>query len=285
MIQRRFKQVDVFTAIPYQGNPVAVIIDGDGLTTEQMQAIARWTNLSETTFVCTPATPEADYRLRIFCPGSELPFAGHPTIGSAHAMLASGYAPMRPGVLVQECGVGLVRMRTGDDGISLALPQARMRPADAGLRAMIEEAIGAPLLEAPVAVDLGIVWLTGQVASGELLRSLKPSMEGIGAAARQAGSNGITLFGLDGSIDGDIDGDMPEVRSFAPHEGTPEDPVCGSGNGAVAFYLRERRGPLDYRARQGRCVGRDGYVRITHEGDTIWLGGQSVVCIEGSIIA
>lgn len=277
MIQRRFKQVDVFTAIPYQGNPVAVILDGDGLSTEQMQSIARWTNLSETTFVCAPATPEADYRLRIFCPGSELPFAGHPTIGSAHAMLASGYAPRRPGVLVQECGVGLVRLRTDGDGISLALPQARMRPADARLRAMVEEAIGAPLLEAPVAVDLGIVWLTGQVAGGELLRSLTPAMEGIAAAARQAGTNGITLFGMDG--------ETPEVRSFAPHEGTPEDPVCGSGNGAVAFYLRERRGPLDYRARQGRCVGRDGQLRITHDGDTIWLGGQAVSCIEGSILA
>ncbi|MEC4719655.1 PhzF family phenazine biosynthesis protein [Noviherbaspirillum sp. CPCC 100848] len=277
MIQRRFKQVDVFTAIPYQGNPVAVVLDGDGLTTEQMQAIARWTNLSETTFVCEPTTPEADYRLRIFCPGSELPFAGHPTIGTAHALLASGYVPRQPGVLVQECGVGLVRMRTGGDDISIALPRAHMRSVDASARSMVEQAIGAPLLETPVAVDLGIVWLTGQVASGELLRSLKPSMEGIAAAALQVGTNGITLFGLDG--------DTPEVRSFAPHEGTPEDPVCGSGNGAVAFYLRERRGPRDYRARQGRCIGRDGHIRITHADDTIWLGGQAVSCIEGSIIA
>ncbi|WP_228534933.1 PhzF family phenazine biosynthesis protein [Noviherbaspirillum malthae] len=277
MIQRRFKQVDVFTTVPYQGNPVAVVLDGDGLTTEQMQAIARWTNLSETTFVCAPTLPQADYLLRIFCPGSELPFAGHPTIGSAHAMLTSGYAPRRPGELVQECGVGLVRLRTGDDGISLPLPQARMRQAQDSVRTAVEQAIGAPLLEAPVAVDLGIVWLTGQVASGELLRSLKPSMDGIAAAARQIGTNGITLFGMDG--------DTPEVRSFAPHEGTPEDPVCGSGNGAVAFYLRERRGARDYRARQGRCLGRDGHIRVSHDGETIWLGGQAVSCIEGSIVA
>ncbi|WP_225984519.1 PhzF family phenazine biosynthesis protein [Noviherbaspirillum aerium] len=277
MIQRRFRQVDVFTTVPYQGNPVAVVLDGDGLTSEQMQAIARWTNLSETTFVCAPATPAADYRLRIFCPGSELPFAGHPTIGSAHAVLASGYAPKRPGELLQECGVGLVRLRTGGDGIALALPQARMRPADDDVRAAVEKAIGAPLLAAPVAVDLGIVWLTGQVASGELLRTLRPSMEGIAAVARRAQTNGITLFGMEG--------ETPEVRSFAPHEGTPEDPVCGSGNGAVACYLRQRRGAQDYRARQGRCVGRDGHIRITHDGDTIWLAGQAVSCIEGSIVA
>lgn len=281
MIQRRFKQVDVFTTVPYLGNPVAVVLDGDGLTTEQMQAIARWTNLSETTFVCAPTLPQADYRLRIFCPGSELPFAGHPTIGSAHAMLTTGFAPRRPGELIQECGVGLVRLRTGDEGISLALPQARMRPADEGVRSAVEQAIGAPLLEAPVAVDLGIVWLTGQVDSGELLRSLKPSMDGIAAAARQVGANGITLFGMEGGMDGDT----PEVRSFAPHEGTPEDPVCGSGNGAVAFYLRERRGARDYHARQGRCLARDGHIRITHDGETIWLGGQAVSCIEGSIVA
>ena len=277
MPQRRFCQVDVFTAEPYKGNPVAVVLDGDGLDAAQMQAIARWTNLSETTFVSRPGNPEADYRLRIFTPTGELPFAGHPTIGSAHAMLASGFRPRRAGELVQECGVGLVRMRTGEEGIRIALPSAQFRPAGEDIRLAVEQAIGAPLLENPVAVDLGIVWLTGQVAGGNVLRRLRPDMNRVAEAAKKAGTNGINIFGLDG--------ESVEVRSFAPHEGTPEDPVCGSGNGAVAYYLRERRGPVDYQARQGRCVGRDGRIVIAHENDTIWLGGLAVNCIEGYILA
>ncbi|MFC7514555.1 PhzF family phenazine biosynthesis protein [Herbaspirillum sp. GCM10030257] len=277
MIQRRFRQVDVFTTLPYQGNPVAVILDGDGLTTEQMQAISRWTNLSETTFVCTAADPSADYRLRIFCPASEMRFAGHPTIGSAHALLTSGFRPKQEGMLVQECGVGLVNLKTGPEGVSIALPKAYFKEVDEAARTAVEDAIGAPLLDTPVIVDLGVAWLTAQVASGEALRQLKPSMEAISAIARRVGANGLNLFGLDS--------DTPEVRSFAPHEGTPEDPVCGSGNGAVAYYLRQRRGAVDYQARQGRCVGRDGHIRIVHDGDTIWLGGQAVNCIEGYIVA
>lgn len=277
-MQRRFRQVDVFTTEAYRGNPVAVILDGDGLTTEQMQAVARWTNLSETTFVCTPTDPKADYRLRIFCPAREMRFAGHPTIGSAHALLSSGYEPKQAGMLVQECGVGLVRLHTSNTGISIALPPAEFRPVDEHIRHAVEEAVGSPLLEAPVVVDLGVAWLTGQVASGELLRGLRPDMAQLGTAAQRAGANGLNLFGMDG--------ETVEVRSFAPHEGTPEDPVCGSGNGAVAYYLRQRRGAVDYQARQGRCLDRDGRISITYgEDGTIWLGGQAVNCIEGFIAA
>lgn len=276
-MQRRFKQVDVFTAVPFKGNPVAVILDGDGLTTEQMQAIARWTNLSETTFVCKPSHPEADYLLRIFGPQTELPFAGHPTIGSAHAWLSSGGAPRKAGELVQECGVGLVRLKTDSSGIRLALPKAQFRQVSDDVRTALEEAVGARLQDVPVVVDLGITWLTVPVSSGELLRSLRPDMAKVAAVARLAGTNGVNLFGSDG--------DVVEVRSFAPHEGTPEDPVCGSGNGAVAYYLRERRGPVDYAARQGRCIGRDGHLRVVHDKDAIWLGGQAVNCIEGTLVA
>ncbi|GAB3543544.1 PhzF family phenazine biosynthesis protein [Noviherbaspirillum agri] len=276
-MQRRFKQVDVFTTVPYKGNPVAVILDGDGLSTEQMQAIARWTNLSETTFVCKPEHAEADYRLRIFAPLTELPFAGHPTIGSAHAWLSSGGVPKKAGELVQECGVGLVRLKTDGAGIRLALPKATFRPVSDAVRMALEEAVGAKLQDAPVVVDLGITWLTAPVASGETLRSLRPDMATVAATARLAGTNGVNLFGFDGEI--------VEVRSFAPHEGTPEDPVCGSGNGAVAYYLRERRGAVDYAARQGRCIGRDGHLRIVHEQDVIWLGGEAVTCIEGNLVA
>lgn len=275
-MQRRFRQVDVFTTEPYKGNPVAVVLDGDGLTTAQMQAIARWTNLSETTFVCTPTNLEADYLLRIFAPMVELPFAGHPTIGSAHAVLASGFKPKKAGELVQECGVGLVSLKTDGD-IRLALPSAQIRQVDDRVRIALEEGISAPLSDAPVVVDLGIRWLTAPVASGELLRTLRPDMNKLATLASGLGVNGVNLFGLDG--------DTVEVRSFAPHEGTNEDPVCGSGNGAVACYLRERRGPVDYRARQGRCVGRDGHITVTHDNGVIWLGGQVITCIEGSIVA
>lgn len=275
-MQRRFRQVDVFTTEPYKGNPVAVVLDGDGLTTAQMQTIARWTNLSETTFVCKPTHPDADYLLRIFAPLTELPFAGHPTIGSAHAVLSSGIVPKKPGELVQECGVGLVRLKT-DGGIRLGLPNAQLTPEDASVRHALEEGIGAALADTPVLVDLGIKWLTAPVASGDLLRSLRPDMGKLATIALKTGANGVNLFGLDG--------ETVEVRSFAPHEGTNEDPVCGSGNGAVACYLRERRGPVDYRARQGRCMGRDGHLSVTHDNGNIWLGGQAVTCIEGIIVA
>lgn len=278
MMQRRFKQVDVFTAVPYQGNPVAVIIDGDGLTTEQMQGIARWTNLSETTFVCRAIHADADYRLRIFTPGNELPFGGHPTIGTAHALLTSGITPKRAGALVQECGVGLVHLQTNGDSVRIALPSARFTSIDDATRTMLEQAIDTRLLHAPAIVNLGATWLTGQVASGELLRALQPDMAILAALSTRFDITGINLFGLDG--------DVVEVRSFAPHLGITEDPVCGTGNGAVAYYLREQRGPVDYAARQGRCIARDGHITVAYDADgTVWLGGQAVTCIEGTIVA
>jgi PhzF family phenazine biosynthesis protein len=280
-MQRRFRQVDVFTAVPYLGNPVAVVLDGEGLSTAQMQAIARWTNLSETTFVCAPADARADYRLRIFCPTHEMRFAGHPTIGSAHALLSSGFQAQRTGELVQECGVGLVQLRTEGGTIRVALPPAEFRQVEPSIRAAVEEAIGARLLQAPVIIDLGVAWLTGEIESGALLRELRPDMAAIAALARRAGANGLNIFGRED----DDERDGVEVRSFAPHEGTPEDPVCGSGNGAVAYYRRARRGAQDYVARQGRCLGRDGRVHVRHEGDAIWIGGQAVNCIEGTITA
>lgn len=276
-MQRRFRQIDVFTTEPYRGNPVAVVLDGDGLTTAQMQSIARWTNLSETTFVCKPAHPDADYRLHIFAPLIELPFAGHPTIGSAHAWLSAGMTSKQDGVVVQECGVGLVRIKTGGENIRVALPDARIKPFGEDVRAALEQAAGAPLLDMPELVDMGIKWLTAPVTSGEQLRALQPDIAALARIAIDADANGITLFGADETT--------IEVRSFAPHEGTNEDPVCGSGNGAVAYYLRQRRGPIDYLARQGRCVGSDGHITIEYEGETIWLGGQAVTCIEGSIVA
>jgi PhzF family phenazine biosynthesis protein len=280
-MQLAFQQVDVFTAVPFRGNPVAVVLDADELSGEQMQAIARWTNLSETTFVCAPREATADYRLRIFTPQRELPFAGHPTIGSAHAVLRHGHRPRVAGRLVQECGKGLIDITIDGDDVFLALPPPQFAEP-AGLFGVVE-ALGIAsdhVLRAAI-VDVGPVWFTLQLAGGGgQVRALRPDM---GRLAGLAGSGitGVNVFGLDDGGDGDL-----EVRSFAPAEGIPEDPVCGSGNGCVAALIR-RDGVLGgraaYTARQGRCLGRDGRVLVRFDGDTIRLGGRAVTCVEGSL--
>ena len=279
-----FQQVDEFTTVPFKGNPVAVVLDGEGLTSEAMQSIAAWTNLSETTFVCAPTDERADYRLRIFTPRRELPFAGHPTIGSAHALLRHGLKPRSPGRLVQQCARGLVDIRIDGDRLLLALPEPQFRePAPAQLAA-VADSLGiakADIRRAGI-VDVGPVWFTAELRDGEAVRALEPDMGKL-AVLQPAGITGVNVFGLypaggDGAL---------EVRSFAPGEGVPEDPVCGSGNGCVAALVRRDRllaGP-GYAARQGRRLGRDGRVAIEFDGDTIWLGGHSVTCVEGSLQA
>jgi PhzF family phenazine biosynthesis protein len=277
-----FKQVDVFTAVPFKGNPVAVILDGDALSSEQMQAIASWTNLSETTFVCTPTDTRADYRLRIFTPHRELPFAGHPTIGSAHAVLRHGRQPRTAGRLVQECGKGLVDISLDGDRLFFALPEPRFReaaPAALGAAADALRIAARDIRRASI-IDVGPVWFTIELSGGDAVRALEPDMAKV-AALNTLGITGLNVFGLypPGS-DADI-----EVRSFAPADGIPEDPVCGSGNGCVAALIR-RDGVLaahHYAARQGRCLGRDGEVSVRFDDGAIWLGGHAVTCIEGSL--
>jgi PhzF family phenazine biosynthesis protein len=279
-----FQQVDVFTTVPFQGNPVAVVLDGDPLSGAQMQTIAAWTNLSETTFVCSPADPRADYRLRIFTPKRELPFAGHPTIGSAHAVLRHGRKPRTADRLVQECGKGLVDVRIDGERLLLALPEPRfLAPAPSQLAAVADAlGVGAADVQGAATIDVGAAWLTLRLASADVVRALRPDMGKL-AAVSPSGLIGVTVFarypeGADGAI---------EVRSFAPGEGVPEDPVCGSGNGCVAALIR-RDGLLKtptYVARQGRCLGRDGRVTVELDADTIWLGGHAVTCVEGVLSA
>ena len=280
-----FQQVDVFSAVPFQGNPVAVVLDADGLSAERMQSIANWTNLSETTFVCEPADARADYRLRIFTPRSELAFAGHPTIGSAHAALRHGVKPKHASQFVQECGKGLVTLRIDRDRLFLALPAPVLREVS---RSMLGEfaaalGVGSESLRASAAIDVGITWLTLQLADAAIVRGLRPDLARI-RTLTPSGVAGITVFGLNaGSAERQI-----EVRSFAPAEGVPEDPVCGSGNGCVAALVRSERliSGHSYVASQGSCVGRDGRVEIRFEDDgTIWLGGHAVTCIEGILRA
>ena len=276
-----FKQVDVFTSIPFRGNPVAVVLDGDSLTTEQMRAVANWTNLSETTFVCSPTSPDADYLLRIFTPRSELPFAGHPTIGSAWAVLEHGVVPRTPGVLVQECAKGLVAVRIEREALSFALPEPSLSPLLAQDLEAACAALGVPTESAGAnaVVDVGAVWMTLQLPCADAVLELEPDMVAI--AALGPGSTGVTVFGLypEGGPA------ALEVRSFAPGDGVPEDPVCGSGNGCVAAMV-QRHGLLSgagYVASQGRRLGRSGRVEVTFSDDAIWVGGNAVTCIEGTL--
>jgi PhzF family phenazine biosynthesis protein len=278
-----FQQVDVFTSVPFKGNPVAVVLDGNGLSTQAMQAIAGWTNLSETTFVCTPTDARADYRLRIFTPRSELPFAGHPTIGSAHAVLRYGLKPKTSGRLVQECGKGLVTLALDDGRLFLSLPKPQLRDVPALQLDAMAAALGisASTVHAKAIIDVGVVWITLQLDSAKAVTRLQPDLTRI-AAATPRGVAGVTVFGL-ACAGGEV---QLEVRSFAPAEGVPEDPVCGSGNGCVAALVKRDlllAGPT-YVASQGACVGRDGRVEVRFaDDDTIWLGGQAVTCVEGTL--
>ena len=275
-----FQQVDVFTAVPFQGNPVAVVLDGDELSGAAMQSIAAWTNLSETTFVCAPTDRRADYRLRIFTPRRELPFAGHPTIGSAHAALRHGVKPRTEGRLVQECGKGLVDIQIDGDRLFLALPEPQFRePAPPQIASVADGLrIGPADIQRASIVDVGPVWFTVQLPSGDAVRALAPDMAKL-ATLSSMGLTGVNVFGLYPPGAG---ADL-EVRSFAPGDGVPEDPVCGSGNGCVAALVRRDR-VLEthaYVASQGRCLGRDGRVAVRFDGGTIWLGGHAVTCVEG----
>jgi PhzF family phenazine biosynthesis protein len=279
-----FQQVDVFTAVPFKGNPVAVILEGGALSTAQMQAIAGWTNLSETTFVCPATDPAADYRLRIFTPTAELPFAGHPTIGSAHALLRHGLVPRRAGRLVQECGKGLVELRIEGDRLFLALPAPAFQTPDADQRARAAAALGVAVGDiGPAAiVDVGPVWFTLQLRDGATVAKLEPDMPAIAALTGRS-MTGLNVFGF---YAGGEPADL-EVRSFAPAHNVPEDPVCGSGNGCVAAVI-QREKLLDraaYVSSQGRRMNRDGRVEVRFaDGGGIWLGGHAVTCIEGTLI-
>jgi PhzF family phenazine biosynthesis protein len=288
-----YKVVDVFTVRPLAGNPVAVVFDADGLDTEAMQVIANWTNLSETTFVLTPTTPAADYRLRIFTPRSELPFAGHPTLGSAHAILESERTtPRAGGRLVQECQIGFVdvSIEDGPDGrqLAFALPSARIEPlpeADAAELALI---LGCTLgHEArPAFVNVGPIWVVLAMSDAAAVLDLRPDFARLAAFERRLGVTGLTVFGR--YPQALVDEVAIEVRSFAPSCGVEEDPVCGSGNASVAAYQWERgllpTGGTAYVAAQGRRVGRDGRVQVQVGADgQVRVGGSCITCVDGRL--
>lgn len=278
-----FKQVDVFTAIPYLGNPVAVIFEGDRFSTTQMQKISNWTHLSETTFVCKAQDSKADYRLRIFSTQNELPFAGHPTIGSAFAVLENGLKPNNHDYLVQECQKGLVELPLDQQQIFLTMPQPQLTMINYDLIRQLCDALKVKVtdIKAKALVNVGIVWLTLQLKNAAQVLNLQPNFQQI-AKLTPNGVSGVTIFGFyeDLSI-ADI-----EVRSFAPREGANEDPVCGSGNGAVAILIQENRllTKTSYTAQQGTKLGRVGRIKVKFlSNGRVLVGGNAITCIEGKL--
>lgn len=274
---RAFKQVDVFTAVPLAGNPVAVVLDAAGMSDADMQAFANWTNLSETTFVLPPDNIAADYAVRIFTPRSELPFAGHPTLGTAHAVIEAGIAAPKVGRIIQQCLHGLIDVSVDGDRLSLKMPQHKLvaAPDSSGLAAAL--GVAGFARGAPQIVDVGPHWVIAEIDSVAAVETLVPDLPALAAYDRQHRTTGITLFAESG--DGGI-----IVRTFAPLDGIAEDPVCGSGNGALAAYRLHVGAIKDgdaYLASQGRQVGRDGKVHIRIERGQIHVGGNCVTCIDG----
>jgi PhzF family phenazine biosynthesis protein len=274
-MQRRFRQVDVFTDAPYRGNPVAVVLDGDGLSAEEMQRFANWTNLSETTFVLTPTTPEPDYRLRIFTPVVELPFAGHPTLGTCHAWRSSGGRPQRDDVIVQECAAGLITIRTSGDRLAFAAPPlVRAGPVDEAFVERIASVLRIDRADILAAewVDNGPGWVAVMLESADAVLGLKPEP-----------------FDFDLGVVGPHPPGSPyaiEVRAFFPKDGaTVEDPVTGSLNASLAqWLLGSGRLSSPYVAAQGAALGRAGRVYISCDDDaTIWVGGGTVTCVSGEV--
>ncbi len=271
---RPFSQVDVFSTEPLMGNPVAVVHDADGLTDDEMRHFAHWTNLSETTFLLRPTDPQADYRLRIFTPGAELPFAGHPTIGSAHAWLEAGGAPRSDAELVQECGVGLLRVRRTDRLAFAAPPLLREGPVSDEERAQILRSLR---LTDDDVVDLswgdnGPGWVVVLMRDADAVLSVRPDWSSFGDL--DIGVVGPYEQGSECAV---------EVRAFCPSIGVVEDPVTGSLNASIGQWLAGDRLPTSYVASQGTALGRAGRVHVEKDGDTVWVGGEAATTIKGTV--
>ena len=303
---RAYQQVDVFTNTAFLGNPLAVVLDGEGLSDAQMQSFAAWTQLSETTFVLPP-TPEglaggADYRVRIFTPGAELPFAGHPTLGTAHAWLKAGHTPRQAGVLVQECGVGLVSLQQLGERWAFAAPPLKRSDISAEDLAPVLTALGLGTSEVMAAQNLnnGPHWLGLLVDSVDTVLALNPdhaTLKKLGtkvgvAANRQALGGGLIrranrearAFTASNTRIANDPTDL-EVRAFAAPVGVAEDPVTGSLNASLAQWLMaDGHMPQSYSARQGTMLGRAGQVFLSQDSQRqVWVAGDVVACIQGTV--
>ncbi len=281
---RKFKQVDVFTDVPYRGNPLAVVLDGDGVDDDAMQRFAHWTNLSETTFLLSPTDERADYRVRIFTPGGELPFAGHPTIGSCHAWLEAGGSPRREGTIVQECGVGLVSLSRHEGRLSFAAPPLiRGGPVDEADIEQVCRVLQIPrdrIVDAQWA-DNGPGWIAVKLASAAEVSAIVPDF-----AAVESYDIGVVGPNPLGVVGEHVAGEAAiEVRAFFRSAGqAAEDPVTGSLNASIAQWLLST-GDLTspYIASQGTAIGRAGRIHVHETDGEIWVGGDAVTCIDGSV--
>jgi PhzF family phenazine biosynthesis protein len=277
MRSRSFQQVDVFTDVAYAGNPLAVVTDGDGLSTDEMQRFANWTNLSETSFLVPPTTSDADYRVRIFTPTQELAFAGHPTLGSCHAWLASGGVRSHPDLIVQECGAGLVRVRRSLDRLAFAAPPLRRSgPVDNETVQRVARVLGIKRTEVVDSqwVDNGPGWVGVLLRDADAVLRLRPGFVedlDIGVVGLYSPGSAFAY----------------EVRAFFAKDGnTVEDPVTGSLNASLAQWLLQgARVSAPYVASQGTVLGRAGRVHISWDGGDgdVWVGGSTVTCISGTV--
>jgi len=272
-----FRQVDVFGAGPLAGNPVAVVHDAEEWGEAQMAAFARWTNLSETTFLLPATDPAADYRTRIWTPGGELPFAGHPTLGTAHAWLEAGGTPQRDGVVVQECEVGLVEVAREGDRLAFAGPHLRRSGpvADADLARIVRALrIGTADVVDAAWVDNGPGWVGVRLADAEAVLALDPDFTAF---------DGLDIGVVGPYPAGASDADV-EVRAFVPAIDVPEDPVTGSLNAGIGEWLAGSVLPARYVASQGSALGRRGRVHVRRADDgTVWVGGTTVTTVRGDV--
>lgn len=286
--KRRFMQLDVFSRHPLKGNPLAVVLDGDGLDESTMRSFARWTNLSETTFLLKPTQAGADYRLRIFTPQRELPFAGHPSVGTAYAAIEAGIIDGRKHALIQECAAGLLPVRVagmgGERTIHVQAPPARVERVDAALIDAIGHAIHNTLDDTQIRmVDNGPHWLLCNLRDAARVRTLQPDLSALADLCTRYKAIGVSVFGHERGSDASM-----AVRAFCPADGIPEDPVTGSANAAIMAFLADSGddtyGP-SYRASQGREIGRDGYIDVARDpaNGAIAVGGDCVVTIRGEL--
>ncbi len=307
MRQRPFKQMDVFTATPYVGNPLAVVLDGADLTDDDMQGFARWNNLSETTYLLPP-TPEAaaagaDYRVRIFTPAGELPFAGHPTLGTCRAWLESGGQPKRADMIVQQCAKGLVQIRRDGTQLAFAAPELQRSNPSPAMLAKVAAALGLQSRQIVAAqlLDNGPVWLGLLLDNEDTVLQLEPDHrtlkilgQKVGVAAveqAQAATNLIARSNREARAFGartatEATEPVLEVRAFAAPIGINEDPVTGSLNASLAQWLiADGHLPERYTAHQGTCLGRRGRVALQRDAENqVWVGGDVVTCIGGHVL-
>ena len=290
MSKRRFMQVDVFTDRAGYGNPLAVVLDADDLDAEQMQRFAAWTNLSETTFLLPPSEVGADYRVRIFTPRQELPFAGHPSVGSAWVAVATGIVKPREGRLLQQCAAGLLDVRVETSGSStrthVRAPQARIRELPEQfqvLLAAIDSSISGVEGNQGRLVNNGPEWLLVELPDEQSVRRFAPALAAIADLCVATSAVGLAIFARCQREEYRL-----VVRAFCPADGIPEDPVTGSANAAIAALLYSNQAieqiGTSYRASQGREVGRDGIIEVSvGESGQIWIGGDTVAAIEGTL--